>query len=419
MPPDKVYIVGVAPGGASSLPLKLRRMINQADIVFGGERLLDMFPSLGGQKITIANNLSDIVEIISANLREKRMVVLASGDPGFYGIAGYLRGRLGQEAIEVIPNVSAMQLAFARIGESWDDAVLTSVHARPIEDIIGLVRSHSKIGLFTDDRHTPGEIARVLCQHGLENYRAYVCQDLGTAEESIVATDLYSLKEREFSPLNVVILIRDKSARGTRPQQLLGIPEKDFERRKPERGLITKLEVRAVSLAKLRLTENSIVWDIGAGSGAISIEASLLARRGTVFAIEKNDEDISIITENVRRFARDNIRVIQAVAPAKFEELPDPDSVFVGGSGGQLAEVIAVACQRLKPGGRMVINAATLETLNTAVESLKVNGFAADTTLVSIARSKDISDLTRLEALNPVFIITGWRHAEGVSENGG
>ena len=412
MPKDKVYIMGVTPGEASSLLLEAQRLVNDAEIVFGGKRLLDMFPSLSGQKIIIKNNLDKTADLIKVNLGQKRMVVLASGDPGFYGIARYLTGKLGKGAFEIIPNVSAMQMAFTRVRESWDDAILTSVHSRPIEDIIDMVRSSHKIGIFTDDKHTPGKIAGVLQGHGIDNCRAYVCQDLGSKQENIIATDLYSLKKAEFSPLNVLILIRDtQEAEGNVPaQQVLGIPDERFHRL--EKGLITKMEVRAISLARLCLTANSIVWDIGAGSGGVSIEASLLASRGSVFAIEKNSEAVAVIGENIRRFDRHNIEIIQALALEHLERLPDPDAVFVGGSGGQMEEILHFACKRLKPGGRIVINAATLETLHTAVEGLKSNGFTVEATLINVAHSKDILNLTRLEALNPVFVIGGGRGTE-------
>ena len=412
MPEDKVYIMGIAPGGVSSLLPEAHRLVNDAEMIFGSKRLLDMFPSLSGQKIVIQNNLDKTADLIEVNLGQKRMVVLASGDPGFYGIARYLTGKLGKGAFEIIPNVSAMQMAFTRVRESWDDAILTSVHSRPIEDIIDMVRSSHKIGIFTDDKHTPGKIAGVLQGHGIDNCRAYVCQDLGSKQENIIATDLYSLKKAEFSPLNVLILIRDtQEAEGNVPaQQVLGIPDERFHRL--EKGLITKMEVRAISLARLCLTANSIVWDIGAGSGGVSIEASLLASRGSVFAIEKNSEAVAVIGENIRRFDRHNIEIIQALALEHLERLPDPDAVFVGGSGGQMEEILHFACKRLKPGGRIVINAATLETLHTAVEGLKSNGFTVEATLINVAHSKDILNLTRLEALNPVFVIGGGRGTE-------
>ena len=194
----------------------------------------------------------------------------------------------------------------------------------------------------------------------------------------------------------------------------MGIPDEKFLGL--EAGLITKVEIRAVRRARLCLAENSVVWDIGAGSGGVSIEASLLASKGSVFAIERNSEAVAVIGENIRRFDRHNIKVIQASAPEHLDDLPDPDAVFIGGSGGHMGEILRVTCSRLRPGGRIVINAATLETLHAAVESLKANGFAVEVTLVNVAHSKDILNLTRLEALNPVLHIVGWRETERADE---
>jgi len=407
MSANSVYIIGIGPDGASSLPPEARRLVERADIVIGGERLLNMFPSLSGQKTVVKNNLDEVVNMIKRNLESKRMAVLASGDPNLYGIAKYLVGKLGKDIVEIIPNVSTMQLAFARIKESWDDAVLVSAHSRPIEDIVDTVRSVHKIAIFTDDKHTPGEIARILQQHGIDNCRAYVCQDLGSTKEKIIATDLYCLKEMKFLPLNVMILIKDGPANNSRAQECFGVPDEEFHRL--GEGMITKLEVRAVSLTKMHLREDSVVWDIGAGSGAVSIEASFLTKRGSVFAIEKDDHAVAVIRENVNKFGRCNIRVIHATAPEGLGELPDPSTIFIGGSGGELAGILKVACDRLKPGGRIVINAATLETLQAAVDGLKANGFMSEISLINVARSRDILNLTRLEALNPVFVVTSWR----------
>ncbi|MDP2731177.1 MAG: precorrin-6y C5,15-methyltransferase (decarboxylating) subunit CbiE [Dehalococcoidales bacterium] len=407
---DKVLVAGISPEGVSSLSPSICQRIMEAEILFGGRRLLAMFPSSAAEKVQIGNNLAEIVSLIRTNLGERKMVVLASGDPGFYGIAGYLTGKLGKDSFEIVPNVSSMQLAFARIGESWDDAALVSVHSRPIEDIVSLVRSSRKIGIFTDDKNTPAQIAQLLLRHNIENCRAYVCEDIGTTKERIIETSLEGLNEAGFSPLNVVILMRE--AKNTAPHPVMGIADDEFKQ--PTDGhLITKLEVRAVSLAKLALKEESIVWDIGAGSGAVAIEASLLAGKGSVFAIEKSAGFAAVIEENIQHFGCDNVSVIQAAAPDRLEELPAPDAVFIGGSGGKIDEILRICCQRLKPGGRIVVNAATFETLQRAIDNLKKNEFNFEVTLVNAARSKGILDLTRLEALNPVFIITGRREMEG------
>jgi precorrin-6Y C5,15-methyltransferase (decarboxylating) len=409
VPKGKVHVIGVAPEGASSLLPEARRLVNRAKIVFGAERLLDMFPSLTGEKIAVSNNLAKITNLIKKNLRHKRMVVLASGDPNFYGIASYLTGKLGKNIIEIIPNISAMQTAFARIKESWEDAVFASVHSRPIEDIVETVRLNYKIGIFTDGKHTPAAIARVLLQHGVDGYQAYVCQNLGREDEKVIETDLHGLRQTECSPLNILILLRARQRKPTAAlyTRSLGIPDADFHQRKPKEGLITKQEVRAVSLAKLLLNDESVLWDIGAGSGAVSIEASFLIRKGRVYAIEKNNTDVAIIKKNLQKFHVSNVEMVQASAPDGLDNLPEPTAAFIGGSGGRMTEILDLLCRRLKPNGRIVINIVALENLSTAVNALEARGFAADVTLVNISRSTSVKKLTRLEALNPVFVVTG------------
>jgi precorrin-6Y C5,15-methyltransferase (decarboxylating) len=411
MTKDKVYIIGVAPTGKSSLEATAQQLINEAEMVIGGRRLLDSFPSLKAEKVPITNNLSELTDLIKKNVGQKRIVVLASGDPDFYGIGSYLTSSLGKDVIEILPNVSSMQVAFARIKESWDDAALVSVHSRPIEDIVDTVRTNRKIGIFTDDKHNPGAIATALLKHGINEYRAYVCQDLGEKHEKIIETDLPDLCKMKSSPLNVLILISNRPDREEHSPspRLLGIPDEEFYQQKRTAGRITKQEVRAISLAKMCLREESVLWDIGAGSGAVSIEASFLAKKGSIYAVEKNDADIAIIKKNIRKFNTYNIEVIQTVAPDNLDDLPAPDTVFIGGSGGRMEGIIEFASRKLKPGGRIVINIALLENLGTTVETLRAKGFTPEITMVNIARSTGILELTRFDALNPVFIVTGVR----------
>ena len=411
---DKVLIIGVSAEGLASLNPSVRRLVRGAEVLYGGKRLLKLFPFSSSEKIPITDNLEAVSHSIKANLGRKKIVVLASGDPNFYGIANYLRQTIGKEFIDIIPNVSSMQLAFARIQESWEDAVFTSVHSRSMNRLAEIVRTNDKVCILTDEKNNPAVIARELRHKRIDHRLAYVCQDLGSEKEQIIAADLESLEGQAFSPLNILILIRDKKERKESESygQLLGISEDCFSLRSDDTSLITKLEIRAVSLAKLRLTDNSILWDIGAGSGSVSIEASMLARSGHIYAIEKNQADADIIWENVLRFKRSNITVFQSTAPDGMRQLPAPSAVFIGGSGGRMAAILDLVCKKLQAGGRIVINLATLENLQTAGVELLKHGFEYETVLLNISRSKAILDLTRLEALNPVFIVTGWRKSE-------
>jgi len=190
----------------------------------------------------------------------------------------------------------------------------------------------------------------------------------------------------------------------------LGLPDDAFEQRRPLQGQITKREVRAVSLYSLGLRPGSVVWDIGAGTGSISVEASIIAREGTVYAVERDEESLPLLRRNVEQWGSKNVHIIAGEAPDALVELPDPDAVFVGGSGGSLAEILDVAIKRLRAGGRIVVNLAALERTNEVYQRFKSSGFVADMVMVNSSRGKDMPDGTvRLEALNPVFVVTARR----------
>ena len=190
----------------------------------------------------------------------------------------------------------------------------------------------------------------------------------------------------------------------------MGLPDDAFELRRPLQGQITKREVRAVSLYSLGLRPGSVVWDIGAGTGSISVEASIIAREGTVYAVERDEESLPLLRRNVEQWGSKNVHIIAGEAPDALVELPDPDAVFVGGSGGSLAEILDVAIKRLRAGGRIVVNLAALERTNEVYQRFKSSGFVADMVMVNSSRGKDMPDGTvRLEALNPVFVVTARR----------
>jgi precorrin-6Y C5,15-methyltransferase (decarboxylating) len=228
-------------------------------------------------------------------------------------------------------------------------------------------------------------------------------------DQKMAQTDIFGLVSLDCSQLNILVLLKNSVDNQGKTSAFcrLGIEDNEFLQRKPKDGLITKQEVRAVSLSKMGLTERSVIWDIGAGSGAVSIEASLLAACGKVIAIEKNRGDAEIIQANIRRFCRNNITVLHSRAPEGLEKLPSPSAVFIGGSDGQMAEIIKIVCHRLQKRGRIVVNVATLESLQAVQQGLGENGFTSEITQLNVSRSKPIGNLTRLEPLNPVFIISG------------
>lgn len=418
MSEEKIHIVGIGDGGAKSLTPTALSRIERAELLFGGERHLAFFPNCGAEKISVKSNLKEVSARIKAELGKKRMAVLASGDPLFYGIAKYLMTQIPKQHFEIFPNVSSMQLAFAKAKESWEDADIISLHGRPASEILEAARGAKKIGVLTDDQNTPARIAQLLLENGLDDFIGTVCENLGGDDEITTQLDLPELARQEFSALNVLILIRKPyapapSSLGTR-KWLLGIPDSEFHQRTPEKGLITKCEVRVLSLAKLKLEPASVVWDIGAGSGSVSIEAALLARQGKVYAIEKNTEDHRLILKNIEKFQVTNMQAIHALAPAGLEGISDnPDAIFIGGSSSSMGEIIALCARRLQPKGRLVVNVATIENLFDAWQAIKKLGWRSEAALVSVSRSQPILELTRFAALNPVYILSAEKPAQG------
>lgn len=400
-----IYIIGIGINGKDDLSNKALEIIESSDILFGGERHLSYFPHFKGERFAIKSNLKDVVQHIKEN-RNKKITVLASGDPGFYGIADYLIKNLGKDNIEIIPNISSMQWAFAKIKETWHDAEIVSSHGRGIENIIEAARHNNKIGIFTSSGDEPKKIAEALIKSNLNNFTAYICENIGSPDERI---ELYSLKDiaaKTFSPLNIMILIKSDAGVFNAEQldSVFGFPDICFSH---SNGLITKEEIRAISLAKMRLIDDSVVWDIGACSGSVAIEAGRIAKRGKVYAIEKKHERIEQIMENIKNFSMNNIEVIEGEAPDCLKGLPEPDAVFIGGSSGRLKTILEVCSKSMKSKGCIIINAITLDTLKTATDSLKWLSMPFEIVSVNIAKSKGISDSIFFEAQNPVYIISG------------
>ncbi|MDF2959443.1 MAG: subunit CbiE of precorrin-6y C5,15-methyltransferase [Paenibacillus sp.] len=414
-------VIGIGDNGKDSLlPLYLD-WIGQSDVLIGGERQLQFFPEYRGEKVVLKSGLKELTARLKAESGQgRRTVVLASGDPLFYGIGGYLSSRLD---VEVYPNLSSVQLAFARIGESWQDAELISVHGRSMKGLAQRVDGKRKVALLTDEQNNPVAVSAYLLAFGMTEYEVFVAENLDGSDERTgwyKLEELASMEAESFSPLNVVILKHKADAADVIPAWPLGIDDGLFAQRKPDKGLITKKEIRVLSLAQLALRPDSIVWDIGTCTGSVAIEAARIARQGEVYAIEKNEADLQNCVENMHRF-RTDLTAVQGRAPQGLEAFPDPDAVFIGGSGGELKELLNVCCSRLRPGGRIVLNAATIENLYEANRTLAEEGFTTHITLAQISRSKPILDMTRFEGLNPIYIITAQHkipaaEAEGVKE---
>jgi len=419
---NKVVVLGVLDNGNAGLTLEHQQLLAQADVVIGASRTLALFAGCFSDGVVchdLTGSLKEVPVWIERALEaQKKTVVLATGDPLCHGIAQYLKQKIGLSKLDVRPNVSALQLACARAGVSWQDAYICSIHSKDAGEwsdhrgkehglypLFKACMQHRKIIVFTSPENNPARIARLLVAEGMaHDFDMIVAENLLQADERIIAgIPVSALVGQDFADLNMVILERtDKSQKTV----LFGLEDASFNQRKPDKGLITKREVRAVSLAHLQLKPNSIVWDIGAGSGSVGLEAARLCPHGWVYAIEKNEADVAIAKSNQIHMGIHHYSLIHSKAPQGLEHWSNPDAVFVGGSGGELAALIQLIISRLNEGGHLVMNFVTLENLAAATETLKAMDVTWSVTQMQVSRSKPILHMHRMAAENPVWIVT-------------
>jgi precorrin-6Y C5,15-methyltransferase (decarboxylating) len=405
----KIHIVGIGSDGPAGLTARARELVGAADLLLGAENALDLLPEGRGERVRIGPDLHEVVRLLEANLGRRRIAIVAVGDPLFYGVARYLCDRLGKEHFEVLPHVSSMQLAFARIKESWEEAFLTNLAGHPLETVLDRIRTAETVGLFPGPDEGPAEIARQLRARGLDYFRAYVCENLGAPDERVTQGELADVQDMEFAPLNVMILRRKPG----RPDQQrtpgllrrFGNPDDVFAQSRPKSGLITQAEVRAVALAQLNIQPGGVVWDVGAGSGSVAIEAAQLSAPGMVYAVEQDAADYHLILANAQTFAVGNLKAVHGTAPAVFAGLPAPDAIFVGGTGHEVARLLEAAHAALRPGGSLVVNVATLEMLTATYAALKALASPVQVLLVNVSRGVEQLETLRFEAVNPTFLL--------------
>lgn len=407
-PAAKVPVIGIGPDGLAGLTARSRELLSAAEMVFGSESVLRLLPELAAERVRIGSDLPAVVEKLRANLGRRRLAIVASGDPLFYGTARYLCEKVGAEHFEVMPHVSSMQLAFARIKESWEEAYLTDLSARSLDDAIDKIRTAETVGLFTSERYHPGRVAAELLARGIDYFTAYVCENLGGKDERITRGDLADIRDMTFDPLNILILKR-KPNRPDRPRtaklRRFGNPDEVFAQTRPKTGLITQAEVRAVALSQLDLHPGDVFWDVGAGSGSVAIEAAGLVAPGPAYAIEQDPADYHLIVANAETFGVTNVKPVSGTAPEVFASLPAPDAIFVGGNGGEVARLLEASFAALRPGGRLVTNVGTVEMLTATYAVLKRLGGGVEVLLVNLSRGVEQLEALRFEAVNPTFLL--------------
>ena len=407
---NPIDIIGMGQG-KEDLTSKHLRLIKDCDVLVGGRRHLEMFHYPDKHKIPITGQIESVVKAIKEQMTLHKIVVLASGDPLFYGIGSTLTQYFEKKQLNIHPNISSVSAAFAAIKEPWHDAKIISLHGKQ-QNAFSFARlaGEYKIAFLTDPKMNPQYIAEGLIKQGLYNFKFCVLENLGNKNKEKITwfENLALVGEQFFSQPNMVILLNQLKENSKFSHEThIGMEDSLF---KHSKGMITKSEIRCISLSKLKLTKkNHVVWDIGSGSGSIGIEASLQSPWGQVYAMEKHPERILDINHNIQKFNCKNIKVLNTVFPKGIQDLKNPDRIFIGGGGANLEQIIKVSCDRLVPFGIVVINTVLLQSLETSLRILKEYKFDPNVLQIQVSRSnsKGMPFGDRLEALNPVWIISG------------
>lgn len=402
---EPIVVVGIGQDGASGLGPAARAHLAAARVLAGGRRHLAFFPEFAGERVVLDSDLPGWIEKIKHRDPALKTVILASGDPLFYGIGRSLLDALGPAELEFVPHVGSVALAFARLKETWHDACIVSVHGRPLSNLLAPLEQRArKIAVFTDALNGPAAIARLLRAQGLAGaYEMWVCENLDGTEERVRRFEPADLHDVEFAALNIVVLLAHPEITPVDLGPLLGLPESAFAHRgEGDGGMITKRAVRVQALAELQLRPGDVLWDIGAGSGSVGIEAARLSSSLQVYAIDHAPEQLR---ENLARFGLPNIQLVDGVAPEALAGLPAPDAVFLGGSGGRLIPILEQATDRLRSGGRLVVACIALETFAAAWTWLAERGLNPEATALHVARSRPLGPLHCLEPERPIHLV--------------
>ena len=393
----KVYLIGVGMGNPETLTLAARRAIDESSLLVGAPRLLEGYENKNCVRAILAG---DIVDAISKE-RTGPAAVLLSGDIGFYSGAKNLYPLLEGYEVEALPGISSLVYFCARCRTPWEDVHLVSAHGRA-HNAPGEIQSHERTFILTGGNYRAGDLCRDLRDWGMEQVRITVGERLSYPDETITRGTAGDLAGREFDSLAVVLAENDRPVRRicTAP----GLPDGVFQRGKVP---MTKEEVRSLCIAKLRLEEHHTLWDVGAGTGSVSIEGCYAVPKGRVFAVERKAEAVALLEENKAKFDLTNLRIVEGVAPEALEGLPAPDRVFLGGTAGNMEAILRLALEK-NPRARVVVTAVTLETIGEAVRCFDALGFAdADIVQIAATRTRRAGRYHLMDAQNPVWILSG------------
>ena len=398
-----VTLIGMGSGSWEALSAQAQDAVRRAGLVFGAKRLLAGLPPECTARQFALYQPAEILETL-AQAPGQDAAVLYSGDTGFYsGASGLLTPlrALGIPA-RVYPGVSSIQLLAAALGRPWQDWKLVSAHGCACDPVAECLTAGGKPVFFlTGGAETPASLCGRLAAAGLGDAHVLVGEELGRAEEKILFGTAQEFAQKQFASLSVLLVEHLPQP----PRRVPGFPDEAFHRGEVP---MTKQEVRAAALAKLAVQPADTLWDVGAGTGSVSVELALAAPRGHVYAVECDPEACGLIRQNRETFHTCNLTLVEGRAPAALADLPAPDAVFIGGTKGGMEAVVDTVLAR-NPNARICISAIALETLSAAVAALTAHGLAAEVTQIAVSRTRPAGRLHLLMANNPIFLITGER----------
>ncbi|MEG3839824.1 precorrin-6y C5,15-methyltransferase (decarboxylating) subunit CbiE [Microcoleus sp. herbarium14] len=419
-----VHVVGIGLDGAAGLSESALQVVEMAALLIGSEIHLSYFPQHSCERWALEDLTEAILEIrrnlaLQPELEPDAgsIVILVAGDPLFHGWGKLLISQLPPDKLTFHPHVSCVQLAFNRLRIPWQDAHCVGSGGRYFEELTAKLKlGVEKIAVLADETHTPAAVANLVKALDLPTrYEFWVCENLGAADERVSRKSLEALLKESFSPLSVVVLLR-KSPPGTEALDLgklplLGVPDAAFIGCGDRPGLTVEREVRVLVLAQLALGPGQVVWDVGAGNGAVSIEVARLFPQSEVYAIEQTVSGTSAIELNAGRFGLQNVFSIHGTAPEILHRLRPPHRIFIGASGGGLTKILGVSALRLLPGGSLVLALEALEDIGTVLSWMgdrvrREPHWSYRILQVQLSRSLLAGDLTRFDPLRPVSIVT-------------
>lgn len=394
---QKISLVGIGMGAEKTLTLEGKKALNEAELLIGAKRMTEAVQK-PGQMVLHEYRSEKIVKYIREHPKYRTVAIALSGDVGFYSGAKKLIDQLDGN-VEVICGISSVVYFMSKIGLSWDDAKIVSAHGRNC-NLISLIRHNPKVFSILGTEDGVAVLASRLVYYGMGDVTLYVGENLSYENEKIFHDKAANLTEYRGDALSVVTACNEKA---TPMSAVHGISDGEFLRGKAP---MTKEEVRTVSLSKLRLSEDSVCYDVGAGTGSVSVEMALRAWMGQVYAIEKKEDALALLKENKKKFAVDNLVIIPGVAPEAMTELPAPTHAFIGGSSGNMQDIINLLLEK-NPKVRIVINCITLETVTEAMNAIRDFGLEdVDIVQLAAARSKSIGRYHMMMGENPIYIIS-------------